>query len=102
MPRQHNRIAIPLEVVLESSSGKRGARINDLSLGGCFVDSIASVQEGEKLSFKICLSPEEWEHMSGEVTYVMPGIGFGLRFNDPSENQQKRLTEIILANGGTP
>ena len=102
MPRQHNRIAIPLELVLESSSGKREARISDLSLGGCFVDSIASVQEGETLSFRLDLSSEQWEDMSGEVTYVMPGIGFGLRFNGLSENQTMRLTEIILANGGTP
>ena len=100
MPRQHNRIAVPMEIVLEFSSGKRQGRISDLSVGGCFVDGIAAVQEGDTVFFKLGAESDQWERMSGEVVYVMPGIGFGLRFTDLTLEQNMRLTETVMANSG--
>src|SRR5258706_6354795 len=100
MARKHDRTAILLEIVLEFSSGKRSARISDLSLGGCFVDSIAAVTVGETVSFKLRMD-DQWEDMSGEITYVLPGSGFGLHFKDLSDKQKASLTEVILTNGGS-
>jgi hypothetical protein len=101
MPRKHDRTAILLEIILEFSSGARTARVSDLSMGGCFVDTIATVTVGETIGFKLRTDNEEWEDMSGEVAYNLPGFGFGLHFKDLSEKQTGLLAEMILANGGT-
>jgi hypothetical protein len=100
MPRQHDRTAILLEISLEFASGERTARISDLSIGGCFVDSIASVNVGETVKFKLRMD-DNWEDMSGDITYILPGMGFGLQFKDLSEQQTRLLSELILENGGT-
>lgn len=101
MSRQFNRISIPVEALLESVSGKREARISDLSLGGCFIDSIASVQAGEKLNIRLRLSEDDWLELRGEIAYALPGFGFGIRFLDLSESETLSLEELILAKGGT-
>ncbi len=99
MPREHDRTAIVLEIILEFSAG--AVRVSDLSHGGCFVDSIASVQAGETVKFRLKLADEQWEAMSGTVAYILPGFGFGLHFEDVSEEQKIRIAEIIVASGGT-
>src|SRR2546423_879895 len=100
MARKHDRTAILLEIVLEFSSGARGARVSDLSLGGCFVDSISSVNVGETVGFKL-RTDDKWQDMLGEIAYILPGMGFGLHFKDLSDEQKQVLTEIILTNGGS-
>ena len=102
MRREKERIQVSMGIVLESASGNREARISDLSMGGCFIDSIATFREGEIVQFKLSLSEEQTEDMSGEVAYVLEGIGFGVQFTGLSEEQHLLLSQIILAHGGTP
>lgn len=99
-PRETERIAISLTVVLDAASGKREARISDVSLGGCFIDSIATVREGESLSFSLSLSAGVSDKFYGEIVYVYPGIGFGLRFTGLTVAQRMLIKQIILENGG--
>jgi CheY-like chemotaxis protein len=99
-PRQYERISILLEIVLESSSGKRDARISDLSMGGCFVDSIAHVSEGETVVFQIRLPAGLWVQLYGEVVYCSPGFGFGLQFTNLAGEERILLEQVILAHGG--
>jgi len=102
MPRQYKRFPISLEIVLEFSSGKREARISDLSMGGCFVDSIMNVSEGEIVSFKLRMPTGQWVELSGKVIYYLPNFGFGIRFTNRTEEKNKLLAQIILAHGGEP
>ncbi|MBC7901439.1 MAG: PilZ domain-containing protein [Saprospiraceae bacterium] len=102
MPREQNRIQIPMEILLDSASGKREARISDLSIGGCFVDSIASFPEGERMQFELRLPDSTVEKMTGEVSYVIEGNGFGMKFVGLSEKQTALISWIITENGGTP
>ena len=51
--REHERKQLFAETTLEFSSGKYEARISDISLGGCYVDSIASVVEGEIITLSL-------------------------------------------------
>lgn len=101
IPRQQKRIAIPLAVELECESGRREARISDLSMGGCYVDSISCVRQDENVRFKLSLPTGLLEEMSGSVVYVHEGIGFGLRFDNLSDEQRILLQQIILVSGGT-
>ena len=100
MPRQFERIAISLQILLESSSGKREARISDLSVEGCFIDTILEVNAGEPVVFDVHLPTGQPVRLSGKVAYNMPRIGFGVRFDELSEENAQLLKQIILAHGG--
>jgi CheY-like chemotaxis protein len=100
MPRKRERVSISLDVVLEWASGKNQARISDLSVSGCFVDTIATVNEGETISFKFTAPTGELLHLSGTVVYYLAGFGFGLNFEGTSKEQETILEQIVLAQGG--
>ena len=87
---------------MDFSIGSREVRISDLSMGGCFVDSIANVAVGEFLSLIIGVSPERTTKLGGEVVYVYPNMGFGIRFVNLTDFDKSILKEIILSNGGNP
>lgn len=102
MPREQERTSVSLDIILEWSSGKREARVSDLSLGGCFIDCIAGLREGEMISFKILVPDGQWLAMEGKVVYALPGFGFGVRFTSLSESQRNVLEYLILMNNGNP
>ena len=91
-----------MEIVLGFSSGNREARVSDLSLGGCFVDCILEVPEGETTTFELRLPTGKTLNMTGEIAYSMPGFGFGLRFTSATASQTAALEEAIKSHGGSP
>ena len=101
MPRKHERVPLSLEAFSESSSGKREARISDLSMGGCYVDTIVTLPVGEEVIISIRMPTGEWMRLAGEVTHCFPGVGFGLRFNDRLEYDIGLLERTILSKGGS-
>ena len=92
--REHERKEVFAEAILEFSSGKYQARINDLSLGGCYVDSIASVVEGEDISLTL-VGGGEPQRFTGKVAYVLPNFGFGVRFADLTEEKTAFLQQLL-------
>ena len=97
MAREQARVQYFVEVTLESSSGRRQARISDLGLGGCFIDSIAIVSEGEPVSFELSEPGGEKLAFTGEVTYSLTGVGFGVRFTHVTDEQQAFLEKVVAA-----
>ena len=95
MPRKEERVSYITEVVLEWSSGKREARITDLSSGGCYVDTIATIPEGEPISFALQTSEGESSKLTGKVAYVMSGFGFGIEFTDLTDGTRELLDRLI-------
>jgi hypothetical protein len=102
MPRKHERFPISLEVVLEFTAAKREARVSDLGMGGCFIDTIVDARPGEAINFKLRLPTEQWIELSAEVIYHFPLIGFGVRFTDLTKEKITLLEQLILACGGLP
>ncbi len=93
--RQHGRVPLILSVVWEGAAGKYEARTSDVSVGGCFVDSIGKVAVGEIISFRLQIPAGEWLEVQGEVKYPLPPTGFGVRFinlSDADKTQLKLLT----------
>jgi PilZ domain len=99
--RSQSRVTVPLTVVLDYASGTREVRLSDLSLGGCYVDSISGVRPEEFLRLKLSLPQGRSVEMSGTVVYVHEGIGFGVQFNDMTREQRNVIEQLILVNGGT-
>lgn len=82
------------EAALEFSSGKYEARISEIGLGGCYVDSISSVVEGESISLTIRFADRTMP-FTGEIAYILPGFGFGIRFTNVTEEQTDFLRHIL-------
>jgi hypothetical protein len=82
------------EIMLEFSSGQREARISDISAGGCYVDSIAAVSEGEEVQFDLSTHDGGFIPFTGEVAYVLNGMGFGIKFTNITEEQRAFLETV--------
>ena len=100
MPRKEDRFSFLKEVELEFASGKRSARISDISMGGCYIDTIAQVPIGEPLSINIATSDGESMQFNGDVAYVLEGMGFGMEFTDLSDQHRDFLARIVNSSGG--
>ena len=99
MQRQHERFTHYVDVVLESSSGKIEARISEIGLGGCYVDTIVTVHDGEEVVFKLGPPFDESLRFAGTVVYVFAGMGFGIKFTNLTDQHQAVIEQIIRSNG---
>ncbi len=91
--RDEERIPLSLEVRWEGVS--RSARLSDISVDGCYIDTIAAnVVIGEVISFEVRLPDGEWLPLRGEVTHTMPGVGFGLCFTFLTDEEQRLIAQL--------
>ena len=72
-----------------------GARLEDLSLGGCFVNTRGLVNLGELITLEIKLPSGEWLPLRGEVTSCQPAIGFGLVFPFLTGEEEDELRQLL-------
>ena len=82
------------EIVIESASGRREARIGDISHGGCYVDSIVEIHPGEEVSFHF-KDLDKPLTFHGVVVYTLQGVGFGVKFTDLDEAAREHLESIL-------
>ena len=71
------------------------ARIEDLSLGGCFVDTVGRVEHNEAVDLEIHLASGEWLSLSGKVASYQPGVGFGMSFTSLSQDEFAALENLM-------
>ena len=71
-------------------------RIENLSLGGCFVNTTGRVDVGEIVGVEIKLPSREWLQLRGEVASYQIGVGFGLLFSFLTEDEEQSLREFIF------
>lgn len=94
--RQHFRINVSLAARLYLESGKTlAARVKDLSLGGCYLQSLARVELGESVRCVLQLSEVDVLELNGTVAFHRPYLGLGLEFGPLTEEQTEQLKEII-------
>ena len=80
-------------------------KLTDLSLGGCYVQTTAPFPEGSLVD--CCLKSNDVEvHTEAMVRVMHPGEGMGLEFPSRTEDQRKKVIDLIncLRNspGATP
>src|SRR5215203_6693768 len=95
MPRKEDRHSYLQEVELEFASGKRTARISDISSGGCYIDTIAQAAVGEKISLLVATSYGESMQVGGKIAYILDGFGFGVEFTDLTDEQRGFLGRLV-------
>lgn len=93
--RRYKRVPLILEVRLESLSGNHTARTGDISLGGCYIESLGTVTPGEYIIFAVQLPTGRWIRLHGEVAYYLPNMGFGVRFTNIPEIERNMLAQLI-------
>lgn len=92
--RTDERVSLNLPVRWDNLSGSNEARIEDLSLGGCFVNTNGRVEVGELVGMEIKLSSGEMLALRGEVTSYQAGIGFGVVFPFLTDEEEQALREL--------
>lgn len=90
-----DRVPLSLEVRWDSLSGRRSARISDISLTGCYVESLGQVTLGEQVRLEMQTPTGRWITLSGEVVHHDPNIGFGVRFASLSDLEHNILVHVI-------
>jgi hypothetical protein len=97
--RRHRRVPALFDVVWQGAAGRHEARTADLSLGGCFVDTIAQAAAGEAITLRLLLPAGGSIELRGEVTYQFPNVGFGVRFTAATAADRRRLEWLVRAEG---
>lgn len=92
--RTDERISTNLPAKWGGLAGDHEGRIEDLSLGGCFVNTTGRVDVGEIVGVEIKL-PAGWLALGGEVTSYQIGIGFGVVFSFLTEDEEEVLREFL-------
>jgi hypothetical protein len=93
--RSEERVNVNLQVKWDGMSGTHEARLEDLSLGGCFINTTGRVELEELVSLEVRLPSGEWLALRGEVTSYQPGIGFGLVFSFLTEDEEEALKDLV-------
>jgi PilZ domain len=95
--RSKPRLTVSLNAVWDSSNGNHPARITDLSLGGCYLDTVGETMTGEIVCFRVSLPDGDWLYLEGEVRHHRLGMGFGVRFLDLEQQQEEKIEGLLKA-----
>lgn len=93
--RNNHRKKVLLEAKWESMSLRHEARVDDVSLGGCFVNTYGHVELNEPVKLQILLPAGGWLTLAGKVASYHPGVGFGMSFS--LNDEEKKAVEELIA-----
>ena len=93
--RSNKRKRLLLEAKWESMSRSHEARVDDVSLGGCCVNTFGRVEPNEAVNLEIQLPSGEWLPLRGRVASYQPGVGFGLSFTSLSQAEVAVLKQLL-------
>jgi hypothetical protein len=91
------RVPLNLSARYDGLSGAHEARVEDLGMGGCFVNTRGLVNVGEVITVEIKLPTGEWLQLRGEVISHQPGIGFGIVFSFLTDEEARMLGQLITS-----
>jgi hypothetical protein len=77
-------------------TGTGACRISDLSLSGCFVNSLVAPLQGDETSVEVAIGDHTFT-MKGRVVYVDPGMGFALQFSEVAKRERDDLERLLRA-----
>ena len=92
--REDERKGVSLEAWWEGLSGRHGARVSDISMGGCYIDSPGKVSDGEFVIFSIRKPDGTWLTLRGQVVSAEVNIGFSLAYAFLTDEEQQELKRL--------
>ncbi len=93
--RETPRRAVSITAYWEGLSGRHQARVSDLSLGGCFIDTLGKAEVGEFTLLSLTQADGTALRLRGQVASVDPLTGFSLAFTYLTEDEQHALTRLL-------
>ncbi len=98
-----NPTTVSLDVIWQGSSGRHDARMSEISMDGCFIDTkVQGRTLGEIVEFKVHLPDGPWVSLQGELVSQEYPIGCELRFTGLTEGDRRLLSQVVAAHGGLP
>jgi hypothetical protein len=92
--RRNARKTVNLVAKWDSLSGSYEAKLEDISLSGCFINTTGLADLNEVMNLEVLLPSGEWLALNGRVTTSQPGIGFGVLFSSLTEEQTKAVEKL--------
>jgi len=93
--RQHVRVAGPFEGHWHGGSGATECGITDVSLGGCFVETVLQPTKGENTEVTVRFADGRQITLAGRVVYAEPGVGFGVQFRELTPDELAALKQCL-------
>jgi hypothetical protein len=93
--REDKRASVSIQAWWEGQSGRHEARVSDLSMGGCFIDTLSRAEIGEIIVFAIKKPDGRWLELRGQVASVDEHVGFSLAFTYLTEDEQSALAPLV-------
>src|SRR6187455_2427249 len=96
-PGEHKPVTVSLDIVWQGSTGKQDARMSEISMEGCFIESMVQGRAlGDIVEFKTHLPGGPWVSLQGELVEEEYPIGFGLRFRGLTDSDKRLLAEVVI------
>ena len=92
--RSSERKTVNLVVKWDSLSGSYEAKLEDISLSGCFINTTGLANLDEVMNLEVLLPSGEWLPLKGTVTTYQPGIGFGVVFSSLTDEQTQAVERL--------
>src|SRR5258708_17466779 len=92
--RTRPSLSVNLEGVWDRESDNHSALITDLSLGGCYLNSVGETRTGEIVGFRVLLPDGDWLYVQGEVRHH-DGRGFGVQFAELELEQREKIEWLL-------
>ena len=93
--RSKPRLAVSLEALWDRDSDNHPALVTDLSLGGCYLNTVGEAMRGETVCFRVLLPDGDWLYVEGEVRHHTRGLGFGVQFADLDPQQEEKIEWLL-------
>jgi hypothetical protein len=92
--RRNERKTVNLVVKWDSLSGSYEAKLEDVSLSGCFINTTGLADLDEVMNLEVLLPSGEWLQLNGTVATSQPGIGFGVAFSSLTDKQRQAVEKL--------
>ena len=92
------RRRFPRHMLVLECTWSRDARITDISVDGCYVDTMHAPTLGDMAEFTVNLD-EAPLHVRGIVVQTRPRHGFAIRFTDLAPESADRVRDLVERSG---
>ena len=93
--RRAERRSVRLDCRVEGASGRASARVSDLSITGCYVDTCVQFMHHARVTVSVNINAARILLLPGTVMAIHAGQGFAIRFDDLPDATRDCLATLV-------
>ena len=93
--RRYRRIEAGFPVTLFCQGETYRVKAANLSLGGIFISTKLPLRAGALVHLRLSLPDRSFVQATGQVRFMQPGVGVGIRFYEISDRDLQRISEFV-------